>query len=131
MANWGGPLTKVGSNTVVAERIELADSFCSRFLGLQFRRSLPMGTGILLTPCRSIHTHWMRFAIDIAFLGDGGEVLSVYRDIRPWRTLNPRDRRVRGVLEMCTGTLSVEPGDRLQLQVAGEVRASLSWLSAE
>ena len=77
-------LRKTTGELVVA-RLEVADRFWSRLLGLQFRRSLPPDAGLLVKPCGSIHTCFLRFAIDAVFLDADGRVLAVRRNIKPWR----------------------------------------------
>jgi uncharacterized protein len=47
------------SGEVVVSALEIAGGFWSRLRGLQFRRRLPPGAGLLLVPCRSVHTFWM------------------------------------------------------------------------
>ena len=49
-------LCERSSGQVVVERLEVADGFWSRLRGLQFRKELPAGSGLLLVPCSSIHT---------------------------------------------------------------------------
>lgn len=39
--------------------------------------------GVLLSRCGSIHTFGMRYALDVAFVGEWGEVLRVCRGIGP------------------------------------------------
>ena len=41
--------------------------------------------------CRSIHTCFMRRALDVAFLSQTGEVLAVCREVAPWRVLSCRE----------------------------------------
>ena len=53
---------------VVCERCAVADGFTSRLLGLQGRRELLRDEGLLLSPSSSVHTAFMRFAIDVVFL---------------------------------------------------------------
>ena len=67
--------------------LEVADRFWPRFVGLQFRRSLPADGGVLLSPCSSIHTCFMRFPIDVIMLDREMCVVSVKRNIRPWRAV--------------------------------------------
>ncbi len=43
---------------------------------------------VLLTRCRSIHTCGMRYALDVAFVGERGEVLSVLRGLAPRRRVS-------------------------------------------
>jgi uncharacterized membrane protein (UPF0127 family) len=60
---------------------------------------------------------FMRFALDVAFLGDDGTVVALYRDLRPWR-LSGFHREARFAVELPAGTLGegrVEVGDVLEL----------------
>jgi len=75
---------------VAAWRIkEVADGPWSRFKGLQFRKYLPPGCGLLLVPCPSVHTFFLRFPIDVLLLDRAGQVLAVRRAVRPWRLVLP------------------------------------------
>jgi uncharacterized membrane protein (UPF0127 family) len=53
--------------------------------GLLGRRSLASGEGLLLKPASSVHTFFMRFAIDVVFLDRDLRVLSIAANVRPWR----------------------------------------------
>ena len=70
---------------MVVAQLSIADSFWSRLAGLQFRRPLPSDAGLLLVPCNSVHTCFVRFPVDVVFLDDRGCVLAVRRNLRPWR----------------------------------------------
>jgi uncharacterized membrane protein (UPF0127 family) len=97
--------------TVVAEHVVEARSMVRRGLGLMFRRALPAGHGVWIQPCNSIHMFFMRFAIDVAFVDDGGRVVRVYHGIKPWRV----SRIVFGAkaaVELPEGTLSAAAVDR-------------------
>lgn len=74
---------------VVVGRLEIADRFWSRFVGLQFRAAPPPGFGLLLAPCASIHTCWMRFALDLVMLDRAGRMVEVRRGVHPWRLVVP------------------------------------------
>jgi uncharacterized protein len=65
--------------------LRTADSFASRLVGLIGRRALPAGGGLLLTRTRAVHTFGMRFALDLVWLDDCGQVLRVDRSIPPRR----------------------------------------------
>jgi uncharacterized protein len=99
---------------VVCERCEIADGFFSRLRGLLGRRQLPLGQGMLIRPTWSVHTAFMRFAIDVIFLDAELTVLKVARQLRPWR-LAARFR-AHSVLELPAGEcerLRIGVGDRL------------------
>lgn len=91
-------------------RVALATTFWQRWRGLQWRRPLAADQGLMLRPARSIHTHWMRFAIDVTWLDRDLRVLAVRRALVPWRiAAGPADSQV--VLETLAGAL----GDRWQV----------------
>ena len=93
-------------------RIELADSFFRRFLGLMGRRELLPGPGLLIAPCRSIHMCFMRFAIDAVYIDQKGKVLKVVLGLRPWIGVSCCPR-AWGILELPSGTAAawdIHPG---------------------
>jgi uncharacterized membrane protein (UPF0127 family) len=99
----------------VVPRLEIAAGFWSRLAGLQLRRPIPADAGLLLVPCNSVHTCFLRFAVDVVFLDGTGSVLAVRRGLRPWRlALGPR--KSHAVLEMIAGAADVRPGERLRLE---------------
>ena len=123
-------LINQSSGCVVVERLRFAATFWTRFRGLQLQKALPADQGILIAPCRSIHTHWMRFAIDVAMLNRSGVVVQCYSDVRPWRML-PGDRSVVYVLETTAGKPQASIGDQLGIEAnecSGVVPALLRHL---
>jgi len=82
VAKWR--LTNCGTNRLVVLELEMAIGFWSRLRGWQFRSPPAAGSGLLLAPCASIHTCWMRFALDVVWLDREGIVLAVARGVRPW-----------------------------------------------
>jgi hypothetical protein len=102
------------SGRIIIEKLAIADRFWSRFRGLQFRRMLPVGEGILLAPCSSIHTMWLRFPIDVAMLDHTGKVLAVHNAIRPWRLVFA-PRGTHAVLEAAAGSLNLTEGEMMAL----------------
>ncbi len=116
-------VSKTTGKTVVA-RLKIADGFWSRLVGLQFRRDLPSDAGLLLVPCNSVHTCFVRSPVDVVFLDDRGCVLAVRRDLRPWRlAFGPRE--THAVLEMTTGATGVGPGEALRLEPADKSDSTL------
>lgn len=104
------------NSEVLAEEVEVADSFFSRLKGLMFRQGLLHQKALLLDPCPQIHTCFMRFSIDAVFFDRQGNVLYVVENMKPWRF----GRFVRGsryTLEFMGGTLAgrVQVGDQLIL----------------
>ena len=69
---------------------------------------------MLIKPTWSVHTAFMRFAIDVLFLDKDLTVLGVERRLKPWRAAFRRG--AHSALELAAGEterLSIEVGDRL------------------
>jgi uncharacterized membrane protein (UPF0127 family) len=99
----------------LATRAAVADSIWSRFVGLQFRPSLPPGAGLVLLPCESIHMFFMRFAIDAVFAAQDGRVVRVGHRLRPW-TVGPFARHALYCVELPAGAADgTQEGHVLQL----------------
>ena len=129
--NW--QLRKAVTDEIVVERLEVADGFWSRLKGLQFRRQLPPGSGFLLIPCSSIHTCWMRFAIDLVMLDDTGRVVDIRASVPPWRFVIPK-QKTHAILELPSGSASVSVGEQLRivsLDGTSACRPTLKFLGHE
>jgi len=72
-------------NTVLAQEAYVADTIFSRVKGLLGRQSLKEGTALIIKPCNSIHTFFMRFAIDVVFVDRANRVVKIISKIRPNR----------------------------------------------
>src|SRR4051794_27498198 len=81
-------------------KISHARSFLARLGGLLARAPLHADEALHLAPCTSIHTLFMRYAIDVAFIARDGRVLKV-ATVAPWRAA--ACLRAHGVLEMRAG----------------------------
>lgn len=104
------------SGEVVCERCLVAKTPWRRMRGLIGRAELPRGEGILLKPCGSIHTFFMRFPIDVVFCDRELRVLAVAANV-PRRRLRAQ-RRSRVAIELAAGEAArrqVKPGARLRV----------------
>jgi uncharacterized membrane protein (UPF0127 family) len=109
------------NDAIVCRSCTVARDPLTRMRGLLGRRGLAEGEGILLQPAGSIHTFFMRFAIDVVFLDAVRRVLRVVPDVRPWRTAAVR--KARAVLELAAGEaarVGMKPGTLLRLEVDDE-----------
>lgn len=86
----------------VIARANVARNVWSRFWGLMLRGSLPEGEGLIIDPCYSVHTLFMRFPIDVIFLDRENRVLKVAENLRPFRA--SIGRGARKVLELPAGS---------------------------
>ena len=65
--------------------VRRADRFISRLVGLLFAPALQPGEGLLLVPCVSVHTAFMRYPIDVVFLDRAGVIRKIVPCLAPWR----------------------------------------------
>lgn len=63
----------------------MAASWLQRLRGLLFYSPLSADEGLWLTPCRSIHTVGMRYALDVVFVDRSRVVRAVHANVRPVR----------------------------------------------
>ena len=102
--------------TIIADNVRLADTSRARRVGLLGQAALKPGEGLWIYPSQAIHTFWMRFPIDIAFLDRRLRVKRVYHRLSPFRLTRPV-WKAHSVLELASGVLArtgTEVGDELQ-----------------
>lgn len=111
-----GALRNASSGRVVASTVELAVTSETRRRGLLGREGLASGHALLIAPCSSIHTWFMRFPIDVIYVRRDGLVLKVRAAIPAWRM--SVGLGAFAVVEMAAGAAAqagVSAGDRLEL----------------
>lgn len=82
--------------------VMIADSFLLRLRGLMGQNRLPKATGLLLSPCNSVHMCFMRFAIDVVYLDKEYKIIKIVKNLRPWSGLS-MCRTAWAALEMTSG----------------------------
>lgn len=102
---------------VLSLQVEVAESFASRAQGLLGRSNLDIGSALWIKPCKSIHTFFMQFPIDVAFVDKNMVVKKVCTQIHPFR-LALAPLRTHSVFEFASGCLNSENiavGDQLHV----------------
>lgn len=94
-------------NNLIADDVKVADNFVTRTFGLIPKNSLNEGEGLLIKPCCSIHTFFMKFAIDVLFVNKKNEVVALYENVKPWRTL-PIHLSSHYVIELPADTITAK-----------------------
>ncbi len=105
------------SGEVIASRVKIAQDYRSRSVGLLNRASLEDDEGLLIRPCNSIHTFFMKFPIDVVFLDKLGKVAKIKEGLRQWR-LSGCPIKGYMVLELSSGKLkknAIRVGDTLTI----------------
>ena len=117
------------TGSVVATAVELADTRAARNRGLLGRDGMEPASALILLPCFSVHTMFMRFPIDVVFVDRDGVVVRVVTDLPPWRMA--ASFRAHAVIEMMAGSVlyrDILPGDRLYLAANPTPSgAAVSW----
>ena len=73
------------TGTVVATHLLPAFDSKTRNVGLLGRQSLDPGTAMIIAPTNAVHTFFMRFPIDIAFVKRDGRILKIRKRLPAWR----------------------------------------------
>lgn len=104
------------NGAILIPRLAIAGTFQDRAVGLLGKPGLEPGCGLLIRPCSSIHTLFMRFPIDVIFLDDQDRVVKVVRNLAPWRMARG-GWKARTVVEVQSGWLpSIQTGSKLEIQ---------------
>ncbi len=105
-------------NTVLGDRIEVADASFTRLFGLLGRRGLDTGTGLWIKPSSGVHTLGMMFTIDVVGLDRDLNVLRLWPDLVPFR-ITSISTKLRSVVELPAGQIKLtgtQIGDLLQVR---------------
>jgi uncharacterized protein len=109
----------VGSDTTLAVAA-VADRPWTRMIGLLGRAGLDEGDGLVIEPCDTIHTWFMRFPIDVLFVDRQGLVVNAVRELGPFRFASGRPAATT-TIELPAGTLKrvgVHQGVRVRMEPA-------------
>ena len=101
-------------NTTLAANADVADTSAKRRTGLLKHDRLEPGDGLWIVPCESVHTFFMKFAIDLVYLDRNKKVRKVRHSVPPWRL--SACFAAHSILELPAGTASetrTQAGDQL------------------
>lgn len=104
-------------NTVLAATAQVADTSATRRTGLLKHTHLDPGDGLWIKPCESVHTFFMKFAIDLVYLDRKLKVRKVRHAVPPWRL--SACLTAHSILELPAGTAKqtgTEAGDELVIE---------------
>ena len=104
-------------STILATAAHEAGSLWARGIGLLGRSGLGPGEALIIAPCQSIHSCFMRFPFDAVFYDRDGRVRHLIEAMPAWRFSRPV-WRARGVIELPAGTIdatSTRLGDQIEI----------------
>jgi uncharacterized protein len=101
-------LKLVNANTgeMIAQQVMEARTFGRRLRGLLFTKLLPSGSCLHIEPCRSVHTFFMQYAIDIVYLDKQHRVVGVEECLLPGR-VGAVFKGAASVVELPAGSISL------------------------
>lgn len=109
---------------ILAQNVEVADTFWRRFRGLMLRRRFPRGSALLFKLSRpgryGVHMFFVRFPIDLLYLNSKFLVIDMCQTLRPWRVHRPKVK-ANYIVELPAGTISrarIKLGHKLTLHKA-------------
>jgi len=104
-------------NTVLADSADVANTSATRRTGLLKHDRLDPGQGLWIVPCESVHSFFMKFAIDLVYLDRNKKVKKVRHRMVPWRM--SACLTAHSILELPAGILKstgTQRGDQLEIE---------------
>ena len=110
---------------LMVPNLKVANTFVGRLKGLM-GTTLQEGEGLQIQPCNSIHTFWMKTAIDVIFVDKNHSVLKVILNMERGK-MSPMVKGSKYVIEALPGAFDhVNIGDRVGIDDKPEVKAETS-----
>jgi hypothetical protein len=113
-------LRNVTRGTLPGDAIDVADTSAKRRTGLLKHTHLNPGEGLWIVPCESVHTFFMKFAIDLVYLDRKQIVRKVVSNVAPWRM--SVCLTAHSIVELPSGAIeasATQKGDQLLFEPAG------------
>lgn len=110
-------LMNKSKDILVCSNLQIAKTNWERMKGLLGRKNLSHDSGLWINPCSSIHTFFMQFPIDVAFVDKNLKVTKITKYVLPGRILLST-LRSKSVFEFSAGVLDqtkIEIGDLLHV----------------
>ena len=108
-------------NAVLGEAVDVADTSEKRRTGLLKHTGLAPGEGLWIKPCESVHTFFMKFAIDLVYIDKQQKVRKARKAVPPWRL--SACLSAHSILELPAGTIErtgTQAGDELSIEKLSE-----------
>jgi hypothetical protein len=119
-------ILNVTKEVVITQQARFATSLGQRMKGLLGQDSLAANEALILKPCSSIHTFFMRFAIDVLFLDKNMQIVRLVQDMPPNR-LSPIVWASKMAIELPAGKISqtnTQVGDKVVFRQPAEGSSS-------
>jgi hypothetical protein len=111
-------IANITKGTVLAGQAVVADTIFKRLKGLLGEKEIVNGQALVIKPCSSIHTFFMRFPIDILFVGKDNKIIAAISSLPAFRASKIYFNAAY-VIELPAGLLkatSTSAGDLLEIE---------------
>ena len=118
MGGAGLKVIRKDNGQLIANEVRSAETFWSRLRGLTFAKTLNEQSGLYLSPCRSIHTWFMKIPIDVVYLDAKNVVVATECSLDPWK-MGKHAKGTKKVVELAAGKVAAEeiqPGQQWLLE---------------
>lgn len=75
------------TNSSISDNVTVADNFITRSVGLLSKKNISDNEALIIKPCCSVHTFFMKFDIDVVFVDKNNKVVAIREDVKPFRIL--------------------------------------------
>lgn len=98
--------------------MDVAKTTAQKTRGLLGRKHFPIGEGLLIEHCNSIHMFFMKFPIDVVYVDQQMKVVKLVKDLKVWM-MSMCSQAVH-TIELPTGTIDlhrIRVGDELNIEI--------------
>jgi len=74
--------------TILAKNVTIAGNIFQRLKGLLGTKSLSQNYALIIKPCSSVHTYFMQYNIDVAFVDKDNKIIAMVHDLAPFKISN-------------------------------------------
>ena len=101
---------------VIARNAAMASTFFTRAKGLLGIEKMTEFDALIISPCNSIHTFFMKFNIDVIFINNENKIVKIFENLKPWR-MTRTYFTAKKVVELEAGSLKgqLNVGDQLEI----------------
>lgn len=100
------------TNEIFDIKITKADTFFKRLIGLMGKKDIDFAMLFVNIKNPSIHTHFMRFDLDVYFLDKNNRVIDK-TTLKPWKFYRP-SKKAEYIMETKKDKLKIKIGDCLE-----------------
>lgn len=112
-------IINVTKGNIICSDGALADVFFSRLKGLIGKSELKDSQGLCIIPCKSVHTFFMKFSIDVVFVDKHGIVCEIIKNLKSYK-ISKYISKAHYAIELSSGMCDkadIELNDLIDLKI--------------